>query len=314
MKFIKNVVNILLGLLVFGCSTAPRSYFVPVKGAKLKVIERGPKDKRPVILVHGGPGGAGYMWTLAEHLEDFRTIEYYQRDATNSPSKGPYLLNNHIEDLHQLVQSFSKKPILIGHSWGGTLLCEYGKRYSSEVEKMILIAPGTINKEMDDIHTENTFKSAGKNEARARRLYKKLQATKDKSEYAKIMKEYFPLIIKSVCYNCTEEAGNKMRNNPVKKTDDDFLANRKTSDQYWSLVKSGKLEKGLSRIKDPVVHIQPEFDLNAPELLIKVLSQNIKNYKLFKISNTGHIPWLEPQSQDETIRVLKSELLLDGSR
>ncbi len=302
----------LIGLLV-SCSTLKsekKIFFKNVTGAKLKVIERGTANQTPIILIHGGPGFPGGMWNLAEIIPRSFTVEYFQRDIRNSPSLGPFTVKEHVNDLHELINSYTKKPILIGHSWGATLALEYAKKYSAEVRKIILISPGTMNAKMSKDFANKIFKSAKGKEKEARQMWDDLKKIKNYTKYQEMWNKYFDLIKFAYCFNCKNFMHKKMTFKPVPVFNDaeNSSSIKKISEDYWSLVESGQIARNYKKIKDQIIHLQPEFDVNPSKDLIQLLQTGIENYKLYFLRNTGHFPWLEPQSRKFVKNILNIEL------
>ncbi|MFZ4715437.1 MAG: alpha/beta fold hydrolase [Bacteriovoracaceae bacterium] len=307
-----NLFVIFILIFFSACSSVQKEkvLFRDVDGAKLKVIERGDTSKIPVILIHGGPGHPGAMWNLAELIPNHYTIEYFQRDIKNSPSIGPFTVDAHVSDLHNLIKLYRKPPILIGHSWGATLALEYAKKYNGEVLKIIIISPGSMTSQMTKDFANNIFKSAKGNENKARKMWEELKNIKDTQEYQKKYKEYFDLIKYAYCFDCKNFMHEKMTYKPVGIIEDEenLKSVKAINKDYWSMVEQGKIIEGYSRIKDGVIHLQPEFDVNPTNDLIKHLKSRIENYKLYFIKKAGHFPWLEPESRNIVIEILNEEL------
>lgn len=99
-----------------------------------------------VVLLHGGPGAAGYMAPLARRLADsFRVLEPLQR-----PSGGePLTVAVHVADLDGLLErrcgDTLAPPALVGHSWGAMLALAYAAAHPRRVGSLVLIGCGTFD-------------------------------------------------------------------------------------------------------------------------------------------------------------------------
>jgi len=102
-----------------------------------------PKGK-PVVVLHGGPGGGLQRWTLRLfNLRKWHVLLYDQRGAGRSTPSGS-LTNNTtwhlVEDIEQLRNEVMHvaRWTVFGGSWGSTLALAYAARYPAAVHAMIL--------------------------------------------------------------------------------------------------------------------------------------------------------------------------------
>jgi len=112
----------------------------------------------PLIFVHGGPGACqvgvfgkeapvAWYYGLAEHQFD---IYIYDQVGSGLSARladpRQYSVARHVADLECIRVLAGNKPcILIGDSWGATLVSHYMARYPQNVVKAILTAPGGID-------------------------------------------------------------------------------------------------------------------------------------------------------------------------
>lgn len=91
-----------------------------------------------LIVVHGGPGGTGYIYDNLESFSDveseYGVVYYDQRCAGNSQGNcnvESLDIDSHVDDLDKLIELIrfrygsDSKIIALGHSWGGTLTLSY---------------------------------------------------------------------------------------------------------------------------------------------------------------------------------------------
>jgi proline iminopeptidase len=106
----------------------------------------GQANATPLIVVHGGPGlDYEYLKPLRALSNDYRVIFYDQRGTGLSPRVDKKFLTiaQSLDDLHSIVQHFrnGKKVILIGHSWGATLVTGYLSMYPEMVSQAVIVEP-----------------------------------------------------------------------------------------------------------------------------------------------------------------------------
>jgi proline iminopeptidase len=105
----------------------------------------------PVILVHGGPGAPeGGLDSVVPALADagFDVYEYQQVGAGLSArldDVAAYTVDRQVADLDALRAAIgADQTILVGESWGGTLIANYLAVHSDHVAKAVVSSPGTI--------------------------------------------------------------------------------------------------------------------------------------------------------------------------
>ena len=119
-------------------------HFVTVDSVKVHYVESG--SGPTVVLIHGNAGGVedfefGAIDSLARKYRvvaiDRSGHGASDRAAGNSPQVEYQAIL-----LHQTLLALGiKKPILVGHSWGGSLVLSYAMKYPDEVAAMVLLAP-----------------------------------------------------------------------------------------------------------------------------------------------------------------------------
>lgn len=127
----------------------PTGSFVQVGRLRIHYIEH-PGRGVPVLLLHGLPGTAEDWEDVTPLLAGRRTI------AIDRPgfgySTGSYVpFGRQLETIDALLHKLHiVRPILVGHSYGGTLALGFAERYPSEVRGLVLVdaaAGGTKSSE-----------------------------------------------------------------------------------------------------------------------------------------------------------------------
>ena len=118
---------------------------IQTNGITLHVVEDGPQDGLPVILLHGFPefwyGWRGQISVLAN--TGYRVIAPDQRGYNLSDKpKGvaAYNLDLLAADVVGLIDSLGRKKVfLVGHDWGATVAWWTALKYPDRLEKLVIL-------------------------------------------------------------------------------------------------------------------------------------------------------------------------------
>ncbi len=246
-----------------------------------------------IALIHGGPGAAGSMMTVAEKLsKHFGVLEPLQTKRS---------IPELIEELYITLLSHHSFPItLIGHSWGAWLSYIFAAKYPDLVKKLILVSSGPFEtKYAEEISNTRWQRFSLKERQRFKGYLDTLlqSDTKTKNEtFAKL-------------------------GHLIQKADAFHLNNaneRKQSIQYelyeaiWpeaeALRRSGKLLALGNKIKCPVIAIHGDHDPHPTAGVEGPLSQLLKNFRFILMQQCGHEPWREKHAVDEFYQILIEEV------
>ncbi|UKS54670.1 alpha/beta fold hydrolase [Exiguobacterium acetylicum] len=98
---------------------------------------------QPTFIFETGYGQDLSTWhPILDQIEALGTILMY--DRTNTGGSSPYnseTSQQSVNRLHRLIRTLSLKPpfILVGHSYGGTLVRQFASQYPNEVSGLLLI-------------------------------------------------------------------------------------------------------------------------------------------------------------------------------
>ena len=116
----------------------PRGSFVTVDGLRIHYLERAGAGT-PVVLLHGLPGTAEDWNEVTPLLRGHRTIAI-DRPGFGYSSGGYVKFNRQIEIIDALLRRLNvSRPILVGHSYGGTTALAFAERYPSELRALVLV-------------------------------------------------------------------------------------------------------------------------------------------------------------------------------
>jgi pimeloyl-ACP methyl ester carboxylesterase len=104
----------------------------------VRVIEHPGKDPA-VVLIHGLPGTAQDFDDVAALLPGRHTIAL-DRPGFGYSSGGYHPLAEQLSALQQLFEALGiRRPVLVGHSYGGTLSLAYAERSPQDVRGLVLV-------------------------------------------------------------------------------------------------------------------------------------------------------------------------------
>jgi proline-specific peptidase len=111
-----------------------------------------PIKPEPIVFVHGGPGiralDTDHAFYRQFTADGFRVYLFDQAGSGLSaqlPNASAYTVERFVADLEAIRHQINvDRLILIGHSWGGTLIAHYAAAYPNHVAKMIFHSPGGI--------------------------------------------------------------------------------------------------------------------------------------------------------------------------
>jgi pimeloyl-ACP methyl ester carboxylesterase len=116
----------------------PTGSFVGVGDLRIHYLEH-PGSGTPVVLIHGLPGTAEDWEDVTPLLAGHRTIAI-DRPGFGYSTGGYVPFDRQLQALHELlVQLHVQRPILVGHSYGGTISLGFAERYPGEVRGLVLV-------------------------------------------------------------------------------------------------------------------------------------------------------------------------------
>lgn len=278
-----------------------KEFKVKTPGAELFVCEYGNPQGQPLVLVHGGPGIAGSLSELGQELkEQGRVIEYDQRGTKRSSSEGPYEIQNHLEDLRELIISLGlERPILIGHSFGGFLSLCFAATYGELISKVVVVscAPLTqaAGKEMDE-----RLMSRLSDEEKRRR--EQLLAMKSDASLSQQEKDDSDLELMRLLFRRYQFGGKAPLHHLMPRY---MPAVMEANKNYMALRNSADLLQMLKKIKSPIIAFHGENDVIPPSGSLPVLSECVENFEGHLLPECGHFPWHEANAKTEFFPRLK---------
>jgi pimeloyl-ACP methyl ester carboxylesterase len=116
----------------------PQGSFITVDGLRIHYFERAGAGT-PVVLLHGLPGTAEDWNEVTPLLRGHRTIAI-DRPGFGYSSGGYVKFGRQVEIVDDVLHRLRvSRPILIGHSYGGTMALGFAERYPSELRALVLV-------------------------------------------------------------------------------------------------------------------------------------------------------------------------------
>ena len=121
---------------------------IPVEGGHIYVRINGDLDngRPPTVMVHGGPGSAHWYFLNATALADERAVILYDQldsgrsDNPNDPAN--WRVERFVDELDAIRAHLGiERWHVLGTSWGGTVVLEYGARQPEALAGLILQSP-----------------------------------------------------------------------------------------------------------------------------------------------------------------------------
>lgn len=229
----------------------------------------------------------GYLGPVAKSLAaGRRVIQYNQRGAFGSPSRGPFRLQDHLDDLRRIVFRCGERPIIVGHSWGAALALAFAARYPGRARGIVALCSAPFDAATDARAAAVIKRRLGP--ARARRL-ERLQAglepgVPEKKRTARAAR-WLRLILS--VYNAGGGSMRRMRIEPF------LVPGAEQTEAAWTRhLKRGAAVRMLRRIKDPVVALHGDRD-PIPSRAVLAALRGIARLRVRVLRGMGHFPWLE---------------------
>lgn len=264
----------------------------------------GNPNGKPVMFLHGGPGGGcspeNFMYF---NPEKFHIILHDQRGCGKSTPYGEIKENNTrelVEDVEKLRKHFNLGPvILFGGSWGTTLALVYGETYPQNVKAMILRGIFTATKrEIDHFYHGGTALFFPESYEKLTslvehpveqdlpaQLLEKLQSEDPavREKYARAWARYEgKASFLEVPDMLIEFFLKKFNPYAFSLLESHYMANH-------CFLQEGQLLKNADKLKDiPIILVNGRYDVICPPITAYRLHQKLPKSKLFIVERAGH--------------------------
>lgn len=221
--------------------------------------------KPNLVFLHGGPGFKDYLKPYFRELNESFECHFYDQ------LQGPNVeLEDLIQQLQQIVVSLPS-PVIVGHSWGGTLATEFALRYPQQLNGMVLMCSALSSQQWMEYHRdleEMNLKDASSEE---------LFLVPSELEHGRT----FLNQIWSTFSDETFESINR------------------------SYIKDFDLTKKLDQIAIKFLNIYAENDLRIPSRIAESLRTYNPSILNYRIRAAGHFPFLQENGKYEIHQILR---------
>jgi pimeloyl-ACP methyl ester carboxylesterase len=116
----------------------PTGSFMQIDKLRVHYIER-PGTGPTVVMIHGLPGTAEDFEQVTPLLASYRTIAV-DRPGFGYSTGGYVPFERQLTTIHELLAKLHVvRPVVVGHSYGGTIALGYAERYPSQVRGLVLV-------------------------------------------------------------------------------------------------------------------------------------------------------------------------------
>lgn len=133
-----------------------------VNNVNINYINYGSKEGKNIVFLHGWGQNIQMMKMLADPLSKENNIVIVDLPGFGESTEPTYdwMVDDYVEAIKSLLESLKiKKPILVGHSFGGKISLLYSSKY--EVEKLVVLG-SPYKKEIEKLSLKTKMLKAAK--------------------------------------------------------------------------------------------------------------------------------------------------------
>ena len=139
-----------IAVFAIGRAYPPQGRLIDVRGGRLHVVDIGPRDlaETPVVLIHGASANLESMrQLLGDLLAAHHRVLLFDRPChgwstrSNLTDATPAVQADMIDEALEKIGI--ERAIIVGHSWGGTVVPALALRHPRRVAGLVMLAPVT---------------------------------------------------------------------------------------------------------------------------------------------------------------------------
>jgi len=246
-----------------------------------------------VVVLHGGPGVAGYMAPVCRDLSiEFRVIEPLQRAS----GEVPLTVDRHISDLCDVVLKYAPGGLtLVGHSWGAMLALAFAARHHDAVTGIVLIGCGTfdaVSRRSLDATVEQRMTPALRD-----RLRRSSRTIHDSDVRMCVVGRILEPVYS---YELTAHADETEWY--------DAAGCHESWDDMLHLQQSGVYPAAFSSIRVPTIMVHGDHDPHPGLSTFDCLRAVMPHLEYVELLRCGHYPWWESFARDGFFSILRDWL------
>lgn len=283
-----------------------REGYMPFKDGKtyFRLVGEGSKDKKPLILLHGGPGSTHNYFEVLDDVaekDDRMLVMYDQIGCGESFIDGhPEYFNAEtwIEELEKLREYLDLEEVhIMGQSWGGMQAILYALNYKPEGVKSYILSSTLASASLweKEQHRRISYMEQNYQDAIAKALETK---NYDDPDY----QEALGVFMERHCMPTITEDSNPCLTRPKKSGAESYLVGWGPNEFTPTGTLSGyEVTERLGEIKTPCLITDGQRDLCSP-YIAKQMYDRIPNAKWEIFPYSKHLPFVD--EHEDYIKVL----------
>jgi pimeloyl-ACP methyl ester carboxylesterase len=248
-------------------------------------------------LLHGGPGAAGEMTPVAEHLaKKYNVLEPIQ---TASSVDGQIdellsvLIANNIRETRRIT--------LVGFSWGAWLAYLFTAKHPDMIKKLILVGSGSFEEKYVATMNETRMSRLTADERKEIESLTAILSDPAVTDKSAAFARFGSLFSKTDTYAPLPDDHDA----PIDCRPDIYNA---VWPEAAELRRSGKLLDAGRQIHCPTLAIHGDYDPHPAQGVEKPLSDILHDFRFILLDRCGHKPWIERHARDTFYKIMDMEL------
>lgn len=238
-----------------------------------------------VVVLHGGPGGAGEAEPFAQALGHmgYDVLEPFQTGQS---------VAGQVDELRSQIAQYCEPPVaVIGWSWGAWLGCLLAAQHADLVHSLILVGSGPLEASYAKaIRTTKNTRLSDDEQAELLALRPMDGNTADVARFIEI----------------SDVADTYARDtSPQPNVVFDEVIHKAVWPEADGMRKNGSLLEAISAIRCPVLAIHGDYDPRPSEGVRVPLQTVLPSAEFVEIKRCGHKPWQEIYAKDEFYRLVE---------
>ncbi|MFS4583696.1 alpha/beta fold hydrolase [Phaeobacter sp. C3_T13_0] len=246
------------------------------------------KNPSRVVVLHGGPGGAGEAEPFAHELG-------YMGYDVLEPFQTRQSVAGQVDELRSQIEQYCEPPVVvIGWSWGAWLGCLLAAQHDDLVRALILVGSGPLEARYAEA-IRSTKKARLSDEERAELLALRPMA-ESPIDVARFIE------ISDVADTYSRDTS------PQPNVVFDETIHRAVWPEADGMRKNGSLLEAISTIRCPVLAIHGDYDPRPSEGVKLPLQAALPSAEFVEIKRCGHKPWQETYAKNEFYRLVEKAI------